>query len=73
MCWILQKQSFHLIWSQTVVDKDRAHRIRLSTVEKFERLSNKEPLAAFHNLQALDVKNTWDVAFCIRGPGPALA
>ena len=64
MCWILQTQSFHLICFQTVVDKDRAHRIRLSTMEKIERLSNKEPLATiYNNLQALDVKNTWDVVF----------
>jgi len=62
----LYKESYHLVWKDIIVNKDRAVKVRLATLEEFERWSQKPD----HPLQLMLKKvltfnkyNTWEHIF----------
>ncbi len=51
------KASFHAIWHQLIVDRQRAGMVRLATIASFEEISKEEPLKGLlQRLQELDEK-----------------
>ena len=63
----LQKSSFHAVWPQLVVTKERANVVRLATVEEFEKQSSSgRPLEDLQGrLLGVNSANSWSCVFDI--------
>ncbi|CAE7885896.1 unnamed protein product [Symbiodinium sp. KB8] len=60
----INKASFHTVWSQLIVDKERAEAVRKATVSEFERLSVNGPLADLaKRLKRVNECNSWNAIF----------
>lgn len=59
------KASYHAIWPDIIVDKERANVVRLTTLRKFEQLSKNDQTISglLSELQRADGKNEWASIF----------
>jgi hypothetical protein len=61
------KESYHAVWKDLIVDKGRAHVIRLATIAKFnaESVPKGRVFDLHKTLLEVDTRNTWEAVFDI--------
>lgn len=59
-CW---KASYHALWPQLIVDRERAHAIRLATLLDFNAVSGGPIADLKEKLLAADPRNVWEAVF----------